>query len=120
MAFYKQIGEKVRQIRLVQGLTQRDLAGILGVTFQQVQKYEKGTNRISAGALYEIAERLGVPVTYFYEGLNEVKMRNPEPVRREEVETLRYYNKISSTEIRKSVRILLQTLAKQERAEAES
>ncbi len=63
------VGARVRSLRRQQSLSQTDLAGELGLTFQQVQKYEKGTNRISSSKLYEIANRLGVPVGYFFEGL---------------------------------------------------
>lgn len=50
------------------GLSQEKMGETLGLTFQQVQKYEKGVNRIGAGRLYQIADILGVPVSYFYEG----------------------------------------------------
>lgn len=52
-------------------LTQEKLGELLNLTFQQVQKYEKGVNRISAGRLFEIASVLGVPITYFYEGAED-------------------------------------------------
>lgn len=55
--------------RLAAGLTQEDLADGLGVTFQQVQKYEKGTNRVGAGRLSDIARILAVPIPYFFEGV---------------------------------------------------
>jgi transcriptional regulator with XRE-family HTH domain len=62
-------GEKrVRMLRLMLGLPQTNLGDALGVTFQQVQKYEKGTNRISASSLQRISEILQVPVTFFFEG----------------------------------------------------
>jgi transcriptional regulator with XRE-family HTH domain len=51
------------------GMSQEKLGELLGLTFQQVQKYEKGVNRIGAGRLYQIAHILGVPVGYFYEGV---------------------------------------------------
>lgn len=51
------------------GLSQQQMADLIGVTYQQAHKYEKGINRISAGRLYEIAQVLKVPVSYFYEGL---------------------------------------------------
>jgi transcriptional regulator with XRE-family HTH domain len=60
------IGLKVRALRVERGLSQTGLAEGVGVTFQQVQKYEKGANRISAGRLQQIARLLNVPVTYFY------------------------------------------------------
>ena len=65
------IGARVRMRRLMLNMSQEVLSGKLGVTFQQVQKYEKGLNRISASRLFELALALGVPVGYFYEGLEE-------------------------------------------------
>jgi transcriptional regulator with XRE-family HTH domain len=61
-----EIGQRVRALRLQRGLSQTELGQLISVTFQQVQKYEKGTNRISAGRLQRIAEVLGVPVAYFF------------------------------------------------------
>jgi transcriptional regulator with XRE-family HTH domain len=61
------IGQKVRALRLDRGLSQGALAEKIGVTFQQLQKYENGLNRISAGRLLRIAAAFGVPVTAFYE-----------------------------------------------------
>ena len=61
-----EVAKRVRALRLQRGISQTELGGILDVTFQQVQKYETGTNRISAGRLQQIAEVLDVPVTYFY------------------------------------------------------
>ena len=61
------IGVKPRALRRDRGLSQGDLGRVVGVTFQQLQKYEKGVNRISAGRLARIAVALGVPVTAFYE-----------------------------------------------------
>ena len=52
------------------GFTQQQLADLIGVTYQQAHKYERGINRVSAGRLFEIARVLGVPVGYFYEGLD--------------------------------------------------
>jgi transcriptional regulator with XRE-family HTH domain len=58
-----QVGQRIRVLRLEAQLSQTSLAEQLGVTFQQVQKYEKGTNRVGAGRLTKIADVLGVPVT---------------------------------------------------------
>ncbi|PZO82676.1 MAG: transcriptional regulator, partial [Micavibrio aeruginosavorus] len=63
----KHVGQALRNRRTILGLTQQDLALKLGITFQQLQKYENGTNRVSAGRLYEIAGTLGVPVGFFFE-----------------------------------------------------
>jgi transcriptional regulator with XRE-family HTH domain len=65
------LGQRVRLRRLVLGLSQEKLGELLKITFQQVQKYERGTNRISASRLYFMARELGVPVGYFYEGLEQ-------------------------------------------------
>ncbi len=63
------IGSRVRLRRMTIGVSQEQLGDALGLTFQQVQKYEKGQNRIGAGRLYRIAQILSTPVGYFYEGL---------------------------------------------------
>ena len=63
-----EVGHRIRIERLARGLSQTALANQLGVTFQQVQKYEKGVNRVGAGRLTKIAEVLGVPVGQFFSG----------------------------------------------------
>jgi len=65
----RHVGHRVRLRRKLEGRSQESLADALGLTFQQVQKYESGANRISASKLYEIAATLRVPVSYFFEGL---------------------------------------------------
>jgi transcriptional regulator with XRE-family HTH domain len=64
------LGQKLRARRIEIGLSQERLADLLGVTFQQVQKYEKGVNRIAASRLFHISAALDVPVGYFFEGLS--------------------------------------------------
>ncbi len=66
----KLVSQRLKARRIVMGKTQSDLAEATGVSYQQVQKYESGANRISAGRLYEIARKLDVDVPYFYEGLD--------------------------------------------------
>jgi transcriptional regulator with XRE-family HTH domain len=61
-----EVGRRIRVRRLTRNMSQTDLATQLGLTFQQVQKYEKGTNRVGAGRLKRIAEILEAPITYFY------------------------------------------------------
>ncbi|MBV8835563.1 MAG: helix-turn-helix transcriptional regulator [Alphaproteobacteria bacterium] len=61
------VGLRIRAARLAAGLSQERLGNALGVTFQQVQKYEKGANRVGAGRLSDIARVLSVPVSYFFE-----------------------------------------------------
>ncbi|MBL8549812.1 MAG: helix-turn-helix transcriptional regulator [Hyphomonadaceae bacterium] len=69
-AIDRRIGQKVRTRRLEVNMSQERLAELLGVTFQQVQKYEKGVNRIAASRLFDIASSLDVPVAHFFEGIN--------------------------------------------------
>ena len=65
-----EIGRKIRALRLERGLSQSDLAKGIGLTFQQVQKYEKGANRVSAGRLQQIADFLKVSVMFFFGGMS--------------------------------------------------
>jgi len=64
--FDEQLGRKLKQRRLLLGITQEKLAAMLGITFQQIQKYERNLNRISASRLSALAQALRVPVDYFY------------------------------------------------------
>ena len=65
------VGKRVRHRRWMVGMTQQQLAGKVGIKFQQIQKYETGMNRISASRLWDIAEALSVPVSFFFEGIDE-------------------------------------------------
>ncbi|HEY1072240.1 helix-turn-helix domain-containing protein [Brevundimonas sp.] len=65
------LGRRLRRRRRLLGLTQQQLAVQVGIRFQQIQKYECGANRISAARLWELAEALETPVSYFYDGLAE-------------------------------------------------
>lgn len=65
------VGKRVRHRRWLVGMTQQQLAEKVGIKFQQIQKYETGANRISASRLWDIAEALEVPVSFFFEGLEE-------------------------------------------------
>jgi transcriptional regulator with XRE-family HTH domain len=67
----RHVGARVRERRIMLGLTQQQLADLIGVTYQQAHKYERGINRVSAGRLYEIAQVLSVPIGYFFDGLDE-------------------------------------------------
>ena len=62
------VGARIRERRIMLGLTQQQMAELIGVTYQQAHKYEKGMNRVTAGRLYCIAQALGVEVSYFFEG----------------------------------------------------
>ena len=66
----RHVGTRIRERRIMLGLSQQQMADMIGVTYQQAHKYERGINRISAGRLYEITRVLNVPITYFFEGLD--------------------------------------------------
>ena len=67
----RHVGGRIRAARKARGLSQEGLAVLLDVSFQQIQKYERGANRVSASRLWEMARALGVPPSYFFEGLSE-------------------------------------------------
>lgn len=78
-AMDKIVGQKIRIRRVKQGLTQQDLAAALGLSYQQVQKYETGANRVSAGRLYYIANVLGVDIPYFFSAATEEEQMSITP-----------------------------------------
>src|SRR5882724_8287234 len=88
------LGRRLRRRRRILGLTQQQLAGACGVRFQQIQKYECAANRMSAARLWQLAEVLEVPVSYFYEGLSpdmpaqDAKHQPAEPQDRKETNDL--------------------------------
>ena len=116
-------GARLRQRRKLLGISQTSVAEAIGLTFQQVQKYEKGTNRISASRLFDLSRMLNVPVTFFFEEMPDAILANSpahrrrkakEPDRmaaRETLELVRAYYKISDPQVRKRVRELFKALA---------
>ncbi len=70
------VGKRIRQRRWLIGMTQQKLAELVGIKFQQIQKYETGANRVSASRLWDIGEAMGVPVSFFFEGLECAALRN--------------------------------------------
>ncbi len=64
------VGQRIRQRRLLLGMTMRQLGNSVGIKFQQIQKYENGANRISASRMWDIAAAMEVPVSFFFEGLD--------------------------------------------------
>jgi len=65
------VGKRIRQRRWLIGMTQQKLAELVGIKFQQIQKYETGANRVSASRLWDIGESMGVPVAFFFEGIKD-------------------------------------------------
>jgi transcriptional regulator with XRE-family HTH domain len=119
-----EIAKRVRALRLQRGMSQTALGNALGVTFQQVQKYEKSRNRISAGRLQKIAEIFDVPVAFFYTGVDGAHAGpNAEPVEvefdflqsRESVRLVRAYSRIKDGDVRLQLLKLAESLAGPER-----
>lgn len=74
-----EIGTRLRKARVAAGLTQTELGVRLGISFQQIQKYERGRNRIGCGRLYKIARILGVKITYFFDSVEHLLDANAVP-----------------------------------------
>ena len=109
------VGRRAREFRTLEGLSQTAVAEKLGLTFQQLQKYEKGRNRISASRLYELAQLFDVPVGHFFGGIDAGKNEPKQDetlTKRETLELVRAYYKISDPEIRDKIRKLVQAVAK--------
>ncbi|MCH8858630.1 MAG: helix-turn-helix transcriptional regulator [Proteobacteria bacterium] len=107
------VGARMRLRRILLGMTQEQLAGTLAISYQQVQKYETGANRISAGRLFEIAERLGVDVGYFFEGLDPDVLPPSLPHggrNRIAIDLVRNFLEISSEDQRSALANLVKTL----------
>jgi transcriptional regulator with XRE-family HTH domain len=122
------VGSRIRLRRTLLGMTQEKLGEALGLTFQQVQKYERGLNRIGSGRLYRLSQILDVPVSFFFDDLPEglhYKMPAAEPTaaaqgenidaeafaRRETIELVRSYYRIPDLALRKRVFELVKSVA---------
>lgn len=117
------VGQRLRSQRKLMGLSQGDLAQRVGLTFQQIQKYERGVNRISASRLVEFALVLKVPPAWFFEGMPAPHSRASgrrgrrsaeiiqELANRETVELVRLYNQIRDRRIRERIVALLRAVA---------
>ncbi len=121
------VGARLRVRRTLLGMSQTTLGDTLGLSFQQVQKYERGTNRISAGRLFALSQMLDVPVEYFFDDMppevagsspaqgggkaKEPPNYEPDPMAtRETMELVRAYYKISDPQVRKRLRELAKAL----------
>ncbi len=108
------VGSRVRLRRTLLGMNQTQLGEALGVTFQQLQKNERGMNRIGASRLWQLSQVLDVPVSYFFEGLDEgAKAWSSNDIlsEREILKLVRAYHRITDPEIRKRLRVLVNAVA---------
>ena len=105
------VGGRIRERRIMLGLTQQQLAEMIGVTYQQAHKYERGINRVSAGRLFEIARALNAPMTYFYEGIEEEGPRQITLHQRMQLEIARNFTEIRNEKQQEAVSQLARALA---------
>ena len=107
----RHVGARVRERRIMLGFTQQQLADLIGVTYQQAHKYERGINRISAGRLFEIAHVLSVPVNHFFEGLSEEEGRQVSSRERMCLELARNFAQIPNERHQEALSQLARVLA---------
>ena len=125
------VGKRVRLRRTLMGMSQEQLGANLDITFQQVQKYERGSNRISASRLWDISQILDVPISFFFDDMSESTMQNSprrisrgcgaadvdfeivtDPmVRRETLELVRTYYTIHNPAVRKRIAEMVKSIA---------
>ena len=110
------VGQTIRAHRLAAGLAQTDLAQKLGISFQQLQKYEKGMNRVGAGRLSRIARVLNIPVTKFFESETDMPSSQPTfPFRfisdRHALRLMRAYSEIDNRDVRHILADLVEVMA---------
>jgi transcriptional regulator with XRE-family HTH domain len=125
------VGARMRLRRTLLGVSQEQLAAALGLTFQQVQKYERGTNRISASRLFQLSRVLDVPIAWFFDEMDsgvaaagtrltkglgeEIESFDADPMsRRETLELVRVYYRISDRKVRKKLYEMTKALADDE------
>ena len=111
----KHVGVRVRMRRLMPGMSQETLGKAVGVTFQQLQKYERGKNRISVSRLQQIAQALQVPITFFFEGAGRVdghrSVGSEFFATKEGIRLSKAFVRIEAPELRRKVVRLVQELA---------
>ena len=110
-AIDRHVGARIRERRILLGLTQQQLAELIGVTYQQAHKYERGVNRVSAGRLFQIANVLSVPMSYFYEGIGEGEPQPITPRERMVLEIARNFTGIENERHQEALHQLARALA---------
>lgn len=108
--YHKIVGQNIKWIRIHSGFTQQEIGTFLNITFQQVQKYELGTNRVSAGTLLALSQKMNVPVEWFFredflhkkEG-NQNDEEHIDKLEKQSIRLILAYRKIASEEMRRLV-----------------
>jgi transcriptional regulator with XRE-family HTH domain len=109
------VGDRMRQRRCLLGMSQTKFGDGVGLTFQQIQKYERGSNRVSASRLFEFAKVLNVPVAFFFDQMSSATKASRTktkalPVARETIQLVRAYYKIRDPGIRRCTLTLIKKL----------
>jgi transcriptional regulator with XRE-family HTH domain len=108
----KHVGNRVRMCRVMKNMTQQRVAELVGLTFQQVQKYEKGINRISAGRLQHLSQIFQVPVPFFFADGLDITIKKPEPISdyvhdflatRDGIELAKEFSRIQDRNVRRAI-----------------
>lgn len=97
------VGTKIRLTRAARGVSQQQLSDMLSISFQQLQKYERGINRISASRLWEISQALGVNIAYFFEGAEGDKAEEMEEISTRTIELASQINQISNEAVKNQI-----------------
>jgi transcriptional regulator with XRE-family HTH domain len=111
------VGDRIRKRRMLLGYTQEQLADALEISYQQIQKYETGANRVSAGRLFQIAQRLEAPIGYFFEGLGlefDEEVAGGQSLggsNRTTIEVVRNLSQIGDSQVRSALAALVKALA---------
>lgn len=108
------VGTRIRERRVMLGLSQQQMADMIGVTYQQAHKYERGINRISAGRLFEIARVLNVPITFFFDGLEGQEDETVNQRQRMCLELARNFTAINNEKHQEALSQLARALAEPE------
>jgi transcriptional regulator with XRE-family HTH domain len=110
----RHVGARLRERRITHGLSMQQLADQLGVTYQQLHKYERGINHLAAGRLFEVARVLSVPISYFFEGAadsGDATRRPPGPRERLTLELARSFQGIADPRVQEAVSNLARSRA---------
>ncbi|MBI1275227.1 helix-turn-helix domain-containing protein [bacterium] len=107
----KLIGQRIKQWRISHGYSQKQLAEVIGITYQQLHKYEGGVNRISAGTLADLCQKLNIPISYMFEGILPVSLQEGNYQERSAMLMMREYMAIPDPSKRELVCQLVRTLA---------
>ncbi len=116
------VGERIRHLRTTLGLTQEQLSSALGISYQQIQKYETGANRVSAGRLYEIAMELDVEPSFFFANVDTSRPHTPMPhggKNRTTIELVTNFSEITDSSVRSALASLVRSLARTSDADSE-